>query len=654
MRIDYIEIINYRQYINVRYEFGKKKGYDLHIIKGKNGMGKTNLLNAITWCLYNEEPHLGKENSGKPRLNTLVLNKAKADGIEKCEIIVRVALSENSNSIVFERKQEYGTNGHGFEYKPSFSVSCIQGQGEANVFTDDETANNYVNRYLPYGIRNYFFFDGEQLEKYVLNEQGEEIKQAIHVISQVKLLTSMKDRLEKVVNELNSEAGKKNKNINVEVKQKNDLKNKTENMEDTIKELKKQIIVSESVIKECNDFLKGKDGVPEKEKEFEDLQEDLANKIAEKEEVDAEIRKFIIRYKTLFSFYPAIKDVYDKICKKEIEGAFPPSIDKDYLKRMLKEHKCFVCDRDLGQHDEKSVKNLLEKLSLSSEPIQILTKIKGELEDRIDETKDYIVKRDKLFGRSKSIEVQIEKIEEKLNKLDSYLKRFSNKEKIRNMHQKRIDNTNLVKVNRTRLVTLEVQFGEMKKELKNIENKIKDDMEAINEFNDLNRKIDFAMRSKGIITAIETEMMDEVREKMRCEIMKLFEELEWKKESFSHIELDEMYNLELFDNDEFPSIGTCSAGERALLALSFTLALQKVSGYDSMLFIDTPVGRIDEDNRANFAQVLKNVSMNKQIIITFTNSEYSKEIQNVFEPIRSSFVELVTKDEKVTTLNVEE
>lgn len=69
-----------------------------------------------------------------------------------------------------------------------------------------------------------------------------------------------------------------------------------------------------------------------------------------------------------------------------------------------------------------------------------------------------------------------------------------------------------------------------------------------------------------------------------------------------------------------------------------------------MLFIDTPVGRIDTENRKNFADVLKNVSKNKQVIITLTTSEYSKEIQNVFEPINSSFVELATVDEKVTTL----
>lgn len=145
-------------------------------------------------------------------------------------------------------------------------------------------------------------------------------------------------------------------------------------------------------------------------------------------------------------------------------------------------------------------------------------------------------------------------------------------------------------------------------------------------------------------------MMDEVRDKLVAETMRIFTDLEWKKDSYSKIELDENYNLELYDMDGYPTVGICSAGERALLALSFTLALQKIAGYDSMLFIDTPVGRIDSENRKNFANVLTNVAKSKQVIVTLISSEYSKEIQNAFEPIYSSFYELRRINRNITTI----
>jgi len=87
------------------------------------------------------------------------------------------------------------------------------------------------------------------------------------------------------------------------------------------------------------------------------------------------------------------------------------------------------------------------------------------------------------------------------------------------------------------------------------------------------------------------------------------------------------------------------------LALSFTLALHKVSGFDSLLFIDTPVARVSDQNRVNFAEVLCEVSKDKQIIMTFTPDEYSSEIKNIFEPAATSSATLNTVNEDATIYN---
>ena len=59
MRIKSIEIKNLRQLKDVMIRFDKDNDEnDLHVILAENGVGKTNILNAITWCLYNKEMHL--------------------------------------------------------------------------------------------------------------------------------------------------------------------------------------------------------------------------------------------------------------------------------------------------------------------------------------------------------------------------------------------------------------------------------------------------------------------------------------------------------------------------------------------------------------------------------------------------------------------
>ena len=57
MRFKSIKIKNYRQYRNLEMVFDKEKPCDIHLIVASNGVGKTNLLNAINWCLYGDEPH---------------------------------------------------------------------------------------------------------------------------------------------------------------------------------------------------------------------------------------------------------------------------------------------------------------------------------------------------------------------------------------------------------------------------------------------------------------------------------------------------------------------------------------------------------------------------------------------------------------------
>ena len=50
--IDRISFVNYRQYGTFDINFSNDYGATLSVLIAKNGTGKTTLLNAISWCLY--------------------------------------------------------------------------------------------------------------------------------------------------------------------------------------------------------------------------------------------------------------------------------------------------------------------------------------------------------------------------------------------------------------------------------------------------------------------------------------------------------------------------------------------------------------------------------------------------------------------------
>ena len=139
-------------------------------------------------------------------------------------------------------------------------------------------------------------------------------------------------------------------------------------------------------------------------------------------------------------------------------------------------------------------------------------------------------------------------------------------------------------------------------------------------------------------------MLAESRLEMENETFDTFSKLLWKKDAFSKVEILEDYTFRLLDNYGSQTLGSCSAAERALLALSFTLALQKVSMHESLLFIDTPIGRVDEDNRLNFINTLCEIAKSKQVILTFTPTEYDEKVSAALQDQYSTFSKLSLED----------
>ena len=171
-----------------------------------------------------------------------------------------------------------------------------------------------------------------------------------------------------------------------------------------------------------------------------------------------------------------------------------------------------------------------------------------------------------------------------------------------------------------------------------------------------NRRMDIYRKqlefcTKGIVLLDETlkEIIEECRKEMEGATFEIFNKLIWKKDAFSKVNILEDYSFELLDAYGQQTLGACSAAERALLALSFTIALQQTSGHDSLLYIDTPLGRVGEKNRINFTEVLIGIAESKQVILSFTPTEYDDNVRNLLANKYSSYCEL-SYDKGVTTI----
>lgn len=67
-----------------------------------------------------------------------------------------------------------------------------------------------------------------------------------------------------------------------------------------------------------------------------------------------------------------------------------------------------------------------------------------------------------------------------------------------------------------------------------------------------------------------------------------------------------------------------------ILAYLYTLAMHEAFGYNCSLVIDSPLGRVSGKIRENTADMLLDTSKDKQIIMLFTEDEYSEKIRKLF------------------------
>lgn len=653
MRIESIEIQNFRQYRNLSFKFPKVSGQnDLHIIYAKNGVGKTNVLNAITWCLYDIEMHLGDKHTASAILNNQKVQELRNHLLEGESILgdatVRIMLSSDdaSEKIRFQRIGKFNvTHEAVIPVKTEFSVMHFIDNEWISIDSDEETLS-LVKKNVPEEIHDYIFFDGEHLENYFKAGQSQNIKNGIEELTQAKILEKAEGAFNSyLIGVLNPQIANSSFKEVADAQQELDRINEAiKASEDTISTYTSQINTCDDEIAKLDSIISGHSHVSEKTarlKVVDELIETLKKDINQKK---AEMMVFVREYVQYFALYPAIKCLFQYIQEQDKHGKLPPRIDK-FLLKSIEEHKhCLVCDQDLSDHSYSFIKELRKELEVSSETSALLNKTDVVLRQYLSKLSQYQSKRDALISEEKELRKQYNEYLEEEKQLNTYLMNIPNTEAITAAINQKKD----FREERDRIVGKKGAEEAHKKELDHQyviqDKKLKALIEKNKQLEKINRQADYCKKCRNILKETRLELLAESRSEMERETLDMFTKLLWKKDAFSKVEILEDYAFRLLDNYGSQTLGSCSAAERALLALSFTLALQKVSMHDSLLFIDTPIGRVDEDNRLNFVNTLCEISKSKQVILTFTPTEFDEKVAGALLNQYASFSKLTIED----------
>lgn len=653
MRIENIEILNFRQYRNIQFKFPSASGQkDLHIIYAKNGVGKTNVLNAITWCLYDSEMHLGNKYTASPILNNQQVQEIRehlSDGesaIGDATVRILFTSDDSTEKVRFQRVGKFNvTNDAVVSVSTEFSIMHFH-NGEWNSVDSEEETLSFVKKNVPEEIHEYIFFDGEHLEDYFKAGQLENVKNGIEELTQAKIIEKAENSFHKYLTDiLNPQiANSSVTDIATAQKELDKIQSAIDASVDTISSITTQIHNCDDEIAKLDYIISGHVHVSEKTarlKEVETLIDGLKVIISQKK---AQMMVFVREYLQCFAMYPAIKDLYKYIQEQDKRGKLPPRVDKFLLESIEKHKQCLVCGQPLSDDSFNFIDELKKELEVSSETSALLNKAVVILRQYLAKIANYQQKRDELMNEIKNLRKQYNDYLEEEKQLNTYLMNIPNTEAISAAIQQKKEFKEL----RDTIVKKKGVEEAHKKDLDNQyvaqDKKLRSLIDKSQQLEKINKKAEYCKKCRNILKETRLDLLAESRSEMENETFDTFSKLLWKKDAFSKVEILEDYTFRLLDNYGSQTLGSCSAAERALLALSFTLALQKVSMHDSLLFIDTPIGRVDEDNRLNFISTLCEIAKSKQVILTFTPTEYDEKVSAALQDQYSTFSKLSLED----------
>lgn len=665
IKIKKIELHNYRQYRSTIIDFPDTEKFHLYVLRAKNGTGKTTLLNSILWCLYGKEYYLTNEEKALPLINESIVEESANNTM--LSVTATMTIDDDDRILIFERTLPFlitedliNNKKNGIPSKEKITITITNKNDpikNSKVIEDPDETASIIKQYFDEAIFDFYFFDGENLRNYFTKGKSQKIKDSIYNISQVTLLQNSITHVSGMSVDLYRKAENLPDSNTQLYEEQATLKNENEQLIEKNLELNLKIPEWQKIVDNADADLKAYGPI----KSMQLRREENSKKLGELEKQKITVKEnkysFIREFATLLNFYPRLKATYDMIIKKEKEGKLPPDIDKNQIKHVLENHikNCPVCNSELNDDSRVFMEELLKKLDLSSETSNYLMSIKSSLEIALNRCAKYKQIKDEILKKENYLQGEIENAENELNKISNFFAHYTTDDdqfNIGKIEEKRRFNYSNIRTADITIASNKAYIENNTKRLEIIEKEI-EQLEAKKASKDsLTKKVRVLRKLTNTFESIKNSIMFEIKDEIQNETWHVFESMIWKQNTFGSLSINDRYELAVYNINKKEMTGSLSATEYMALAYSFTLAIHKASGKNCPLVVDSPLGRVSDDNRVNMATELLKVSMDKQIIMLFTPDEYSSEVKAVYEPNACNIRDIILSDDEKQIIKV--
>ncbi len=656
-KIHSLIIKNFRQYHDVDIIFGRDPQKIFTILRGANGAGKTNIMNAITWCLYGTEKHINDDEKDFPIINTNAILK-KPDGI--IDMSVEIILADNDGEkIRIGRELTLLNNGATGVVNdkilnipipkksvPSIKKSFQWHDATTGGWKSTEYFDKSVKDLLPEDLVMYFLFDGEKLEDFF--EQIDDTKKGIEDVSQIKVTEKALDSLEDLITKIHRAAKNLDPQALAYKQQLQSKKSESKELKKKIKDIANEIKSTEIRIARNEKLLQKSGGdVSEYQQKAKKVRREIDYIQEQYQDKESERRDYILEHMFSISMLDFMDNTLQYITQKGDEGILPPKIKDTFLKELLDAGTC-ICGNDIsaGHTSRARVNDLLTKAQYS-EISEVCTDLKYELKaiSNTDGMKSKLLNIEKIMIEYK--DSRKEKQDE-LSELETKIGDVAD-ESIKGIQKEKLELKKTSDRLNQELGGYRRDENILKKEIETYTTKYEQELEKDSKYKYLTDQLSFCKHASSSLKKIKNELLNDVRIKVQNYTKDYFLKFLWKRNTYDDVTIDEDYKITVHHVHGYNVRGDLSKGEKLVLALSFMAALRKITGFGFPLIIDTPFGRVSGEPRHNIADSLPEFLKNNQVILLVTDSEYQSKIMDdknkqTFPAIRETIQKYVKAD----------
>ena len=667
MKFKEININNFRQYCgNVFIDLATTPEKNIVLIGGRNGYGKTNLLLSIVWCLYGDKISQVDDNFKRE------IQKEKNYFLFMKQSINWSAQKENKNNFSTELTiseielpeiKSIDKKIDAIKIKREFDVlsmeeklSITDKQTNIELFDDEIDKINFINDYIiPLDAAKFVFFDAEKISEIAnlsIKEEGSFLNDALGKILGLDTYESLIEDLNDYANNLKKEGA--SKNIQEQIIDREQAikiaKNEIEQFEEEnaekqkdIDELKKEIRTFQNLISQHSkqgDSTFDRQGVLDKISKLRSKENELEERFGELSEIIPlamltgkleEINEHIeIQDKNDISI-SSLKENSRKV-ESFIERLFnqpPEPIDSS----MSLKDKMFYFEKAQTLGSELFAKeNDIEDLNFEHD---LNNSEKKLIEDAINlvnvQSKDLFETNMEEYN---SVKIEVNKLSNTLNKIDADLEdelvlEYSSKKE--NSERKIADFHETIGINKGTINKLQKDISRLNQQYQALLKKVE-----INQQNRLkiNKSNEYLQVLKAFVHEQKELKKDSLAKNVLAEMQKLMHKLNTNDNNFiSDVKVTILaegngMKITLYNSEDVEvKKEILSQGEKQLYISSLIKAILKESIQSLPIFIDTPLGRLDDEHIKNIL-LYYYPDLSEQVVILSTNNEITPKRYN--------------------------